>query len=247
MARKRRLSDRNVSRLRVKKTEYTIWDTRVTGLGVRIRPSGYRTFVFLDSRGGTSKRRTLGAVRLMDVEEARTRSLDIQSGGEKSPQHARSVVVSPLFRDLVAGTWMSDCYERQKPSSRRRADSALASQLLPAFGDMPLNRIWRKDVNRWFDRYSATAPGGANRVLAVMRQIMNHAMVHGHVETNPASGIRRNPGRKLNRFLSRDEILRLHEELDRCIVERPSRVVQADIIRLLFFTGCRHGEIAMIP
>ena len=210
---------------------------------MRVRPSGYRSFVFLDSRGGSSKRRTLGAVRLMDVEEARTRCLDIQSGGEKSPQQVRSVVVSPLFRDFVAGTWRSDCYERQKPSSRARADSALASHLLPAFGGMPLNRIWRKDVNRWFDRYSATAPGGANRVLAVMRQIMNHAMVHGHIESNPARSIRHNPGRKLNRFLSRDEILRLHEELNRCIAEWPSRAVQADIIRFLFFTGCRHGEI----
>ena len=48
------------------------------------------------------------------------------------------------------------------------------------------------DVNRWFDIYSATAPGGANSALTVMHQILNHAKVHGHIETNPANGIRRN-------------------------------------------------------
>ena len=69
MARRMRLSDRNVSRLRVEKSEYTVWDTRVTGLGVRVRPSGYQTFVFLDSHGGSSTRRTLGPVTLMGVEE----------------------------------------------------------------------------------------------------------------------------------------------------------------------------------
>ena len=53
-----------------------------------------------------------------------------------------------------------------------------------------------------------------------MHQILNHAKVHSHLEINPASSIRRNPGRKFNRFLSRDEINRLHEELDRCVAER---------------------------
>ena len=243
MARKMRLSDRKVAHLHVEKSEFTVWDTRVAGLGVRVRPTGYRTFVFLDSRGRSSLRRTLGPVTLMGVEDARARSLDMQSGEENTPQQVRSAVAVPLFRDFVTGAWRADCHERQKLSSRRTANSALANQLLPAFGDIPLDRIGRKDVNRWFDRYSAKAPGGANRALDVMHQILNHAKVHGHLESNPASGIRRNPGRKLNRFLSRDEIDRLHVELDRSVAERPSRAAQADIIRLLFYTGCRSGEI----
>ena len=72
---------------------------------------------------------------------------------------------------------------------------------------------------------------------------MNHAKAHGHVESNPASRIRRNPVRRLSRFLSHIEIRRLHAELDRCAAENPSRAAQADIVRLLACTGCRHGEI----
>ena len=243
MARKMRFSDRNVSQLRVEMSEFTVWDTRVIGLGVRVRPSGYRTFVFLDSRGGSSIRRSLGPVSLMGVEAARAKCLDMQSSGAKTLQQDRSAMAVPLFRDFVAGSWRSDCYERLKPSTRRPVNSRLANQLLPAFGDMRIDQIGRKDVNRWFDRYSETAPGGANGALEVMRQILTHAKVHGHIETNPASGIRPNPVRKFNRFLSRDEINRLHAELDRCVAERPSRAIQADIIRLLFYTGCRSGEI----
>ena len=44
---------------------------------------------------------------------------------------------------------------------------ALNRQLLPAFGDLPLDRIAAVEVNRWFDRYSRTAPGGANHALDV--------------------------------------------------------------------------------
>ena len=240
MPRTLRLSDRNVARLRAERSEYTVWDTKVTGLGVRVRPSGHRTFIHLDSRDGSSKRRSLGQTTLMTVDDARARCLSIQSGGTETRKPTMPV---PLFRDFVAGVWTSECLDRQKPSCRRHAHCMLASQLLPAFGNLALDRIDRRAVNLWFDRYSATAPGGANRTLGVLCQIMNHARNHGHVETNPASGIRRNPARRLNRFLSRVEIRRMHDELDRCVAESPARAAQADIIRLLACTGCRLGEI----
>ena len=108
---------------------------------------------------------------------------------------------------------------------------------------MPLDVIDRTSVIRWFEGYSTTAPGGANSALLVFRQIMNHAIARGHVETNPARGVKRNPRPKLTRFLSRDEISRLHEVLDRYEARRPSSNVQGDIIRLLLLTGCRKSEI----
>ncbi len=243
MPRRMRLSDRNIARLRAERSEYTVWDTRITGLGVRVRPSGHRAFICLDNRGGSSKRHTLGQTTLMSVDEARSQCLAIHSDGMEEQEPTATV---PLFRDFVAGAWRSECYERLKPSTRRSVDYQLARQLLPTFGDMPLDRLNRRSVNLWFDRYSATAPSGANYTLGMLRQIMNHAKVHGHIESNPASCIRRNPVRKLNRFLSKTEIRRLHDELDRCVVERPSRAAQTDIIRLLSYTGCRLGEIRLL-
>ena len=243
MTRRLRLSDHNVTRLRAEKTEYTVWDTHTRGLGLRVRPSGYRSFVFLDQREGVSKRHTLGQVSLMDISQARAMCRDILVDRETEMEWTGNTVPVPLFQDFVATTWKAACHDRFKLSSCRQVNSMLKRQLLPAFGDMPLDRIARNTVNRWFDRYSATAPGGANRTLDLLCRIMNLAIAHGHVRANPARGIRRNPRRKLTRFLSRDEIDRLHVEIDRCVVERPSRHAQADIIRLLLFTGCRRGEI----
>ena len=65
----------------------------------------------------------------------------------------------------------------------------------------------------------------------------------GHIETNPTRGVKRNPRPKLTRFLSREEIGRLHEVLDGYEPRRPSCKAQADIIRLLLLTGCRTGEM----
>ena len=72
---------------------------------------------------------------------------------------------------------------------------------------------------------------------------MNHAIARGHIETNPTRSVKRNPRPKLTRFLSREEIGRLHEVLDRYEAKRPSSKAQADIIRLLLLTGCRKSEI----
>ncbi len=242
MTRKMRLSDRAVARLGAASNEFTVWDTRVTGLGVRVRPSGHRSFVVLDIRSGNSKRQTLGPVTHMTVDEARSRCLAIQSG-DMDILPDKSLAPVPLFGDFVANVWIPECFDRFKPSTRLSTNSALSRQLLPTFGDLPLDRIGRGDVIAWFDRYSGMAPGGANCVLDTLRQIFGHAEIHGHLKTNPASGIRRNPKRTFNRFLSRDEASRLHAELDRLVAERPERAAQADIIRLLYCTGCRLSEI----
>ena len=242
MTRKMRLSDRAVTRLSPASSEYSVWDTRVTGLGVRVRPSGHRSFVVLDNRNGSPKRRTLGPATCLTVDEARSRCLAMQSGDMDLVTNTSSDT-APLLGDFVANAWIPECFDRFKPSTRRSTRSALTTQLLLVFGDMPLDRIGRKEVMAWFDRYSGVAPGGANQALATLRQILNHAKVHGHLEANPASGIRKNPQRKFNRFLSRDEASRLHAELDRLVAERPERAAQADIIRLLYCTGCRLSEI----
>ena len=110
----------------------------------------------------------------------------------------------------------------------------------PAFGSKPLDRVAPAHVRRWFDSYSRTAPGGANRAIDMLRQIMNFAIACGHVELNPARGIRRNRRPALT-LLSCEEIARLHKVLD--AQTRKGSRKQADIVRLLLLTGCRRGEI----
>ena len=132
-------------------------------------------------------------------------------------------------------------FEGYKSSTRKGVQSLLDRQLMPAFSSKPLDRITPAQVGTWFNRFSRTAPGNANHALDLLTQIMNFAIARGHLETNPARDVERNPRRMLTRFLSRDEVARLHRVLDR--QTRDSRREQADIIRLLLLTGCRRNEI----
>ena len=244
VARRTRLTDAGVRRLRPGNTEYVVWDTRVAGLGVRVRRSGHRSFVWHGSEDAATVRITLGSAALKTVEEARRESLAIQNGDDDShASHRQRHSAGPLFRDFAVGEWKAAGASRWSLSWRRSIDRTLARQLLPAFGALPLDSIGRTDVERWFDAYSKTAPGGANRALSLLRQIFNAAVATGHIAANPTRGVRSNHRTKLTRFLSIEEIERLHRALDRLVEDRPSRQPQADIIRLLLLTGCRKGEI----
>ena len=233
-----RLTDRAVARLRPRAREYTVWDNHVAGLGVRVRPTGGRSYVLLEDAGGRSRRVSLGPVSLKTVAEARRECHARKAEPEATGAPRRA---APLFRDFVEGAWKEAHFEGYKPSTRKGVRSVLDRQLLPAFGSKPLDRIVPEQIGRWFDRFSRTAPGNANHALDLLRGIMNFAIARGHLEADPARAVERNPRQVLTRFLSREEIARLHRVLDS--QTRDSRREQADIVRLLLLTGCRRSEI----
>ena len=237
---KMKLTDAAVSRLRPREREYTVWDTRAAGLGVRVRPSGGRSWILLLDRGGRTKRVSLGPVGMKSLEEVRRECHARRASPEPEAETASAPPV-PLFRDFVAGPWKEAHFDGYKPSTQRTTRYQLAGQLLPAFGAKPLDRIGEAAIRRWFDRYSRTAPGNANHCLGRLRQILNFAIAFGHIRSNPADGIAFNRRSGLTRFLSREELARLHAALDG--QTRQSARQQADIIRLLLLTGCRKSEI----
>ncbi len=245
MPRRKRLTDAGIARLRSEAREYTLWDTQVGGLGVRVRPSGSRTFIYHRKTADGVRKMSFGPTTLRTVEDVRRACMEAAASGAGGADDGSREAV-PLFRDFVAGRWKADRFDRCKPTTQRNYGGMLKRQLLPAFGSRRLDRITRGMTLDWFEACSRTVPGAANAALDLLRQILNHACACGHIGANPARGIRRNPGRKMTRFLSRDEIGRLHRVLDRYAEGSTSEAQQADIIRLLLLTGCRKSEIVRL-
>ena len=240
---RRRLTDAAVRRLSPRAREYTVWDRSVPGLGVRVRPTGGMTWVVLENAGGRTKRVSLGPVSTMTVEEAR-RACHGRRASPEAAEPARPVRAIPLFREFVEGEWSEAHLDRCKPATRKGYSALLDARLLPAFGEKPLDRIAPQEVGRWFDAFSRTAPGNANNGLKLLRQILNFAIARGHLERNPVRDIRPNRRPRMTRFLSTEEIARLHRALDGQAGK--GSLQQVDIIRLLLLTGCRKGEIVRL-
>ncbi len=237
MTRNRKLTDAFVRRLKPRDREYTIRDSVEPSLGIRMYPSGGRSYVHF----GEGRKVSLGSAVIRSIKEVRRESRAILADG--IPDKA----MTPLFRDFVAGPWRESWIHRCKPRTIQWRNWNLERRLLPEFGHLRLDKITSTAVASWFDDYSRTAPGNANHGLVIFRHIFNHAVTCGHVATNPARSIRPNPRKRFTRFLSREELVRLHSVLDRHAKRlRSSQRSQIDIIRLLLLTGCRKSEIVRL-
>ena len=126
MARRIKLTDARIGKLRAGDVEYTVWDTRILGFGVRIRPTGHKSYVYHRHAEGQSRKFTFGPVALENVDEARHECME-GWGRMQSGERAEGVngVQAPMFRDFVKGSWRKACYEPCKPSTRTSKDWAL--------------------------------------------------------------------------------------------------------------------------
>ena len=123
-----RLTDAGVGRLKPDTTEYAVWDSEVPGLGVRVRPSGHRSFVWHGRVQRVPVRATVGPAALMTVEDARKRALAISVGN--APRKADGRSGTPLFRDFVRDEWWPAYRRRCARSSCQFANRVLKRQLI---------------------------------------------------------------------------------------------------------------------
>ena len=65
-----RLTETSIRRLQPKQQEYTIWDTRLAGFGVRVRTTGRKSFVFHWSEAGKAQRITVGSAEFLSLDKA---------------------------------------------------------------------------------------------------------------------------------------------------------------------------------
>ena len=130
---RRKLTDAAIARLRPSAREYTVWDRTLPGLGVRVRPTGGKSWVLLEETGGRTKRVSLSPISTMTVAEARRacHARRVRPEPVETPAPAPPV---PLFRDFVEGVWKEAHFDRYKPSTKQSVRSYLAARLLPASG-----------------------------------------------------------------------------------------------------------------
>lgn len=216
--------------------EYSLHDGRQRNLSLRVRPGGAKSWVVRHHAEGNRSKVTIGTFPAMGVKAARKAASAALSGNfTTSPK-------TPLF--------VAFCAEHEsrhgptlKPSGLRTYRSYVRTQLIPVFGHMPIGEVSRLDVLRWFETYSETSPGGANRALCILRQQFESAKRWGIVPcdwTNPARGIRANRKRNAGTFLSKDQMARVGQ-----VLANRSEGFDIEIValRLLMLTGCRVGEV----
>ena len=233
--------------------EAVLWDSAASGLGLRVRANGRKTWIVHRRCNGSVIKRTLGTLDALTLEDARhaTRAMFAETQANSIP------AMVPTMRTF--GTvFLADCAERWKPATRRAHADGMHRHIVPAFGDRRVNAVTAKDVRNWFDDLSATRAGSANRALAVLSSMMKHAEALGlrREHSNPCKGLRRRKTGFEAHYLSDDEFAALGRALDDAEAKHPVAVAA---VRFLLYTGARksealrlkweyvHGDRAVLP
>ena len=223
--------------------EYTLWDGTLGHFGVRVHPSGVRSFIVQTRVRGRMRKITLGRFPEMGLEKARREAATVLArlwGGEAVAPPRKTK--APPFRDFAA-RYRERRRHRWKPSSLETFDIYLRNRLLPHFGRLGLDAIDHARVSAWFDAASIDRPGAANRAFEILRAMLAAARQWGELGEHvpdACANIVKNPRRPVARYLDRAELERLGAVLDRCREQHPWPVAA---IRLLTLTGARLSEV----
>ena len=238
-----RLTVKAIAAAKPREREYTLWDSQLGHFGVRIQPSGVRSYILQTRVRGRMRKVTLGRFPELSLDAARREGASILAqwwgGGDVAPPRKRK---APLFRDFAV-RYRERRKHRWKPSSLDTYDIYLRNRLLPHFGKLRLDAIDHARVSAWFDAASVDRPGAANRAFEILRAMLGTARQWGDIGEHvpdACANIVRNPRKPVARFLDENELARLGEVLERRRSEHPWAVAA---IRLLTLTGARLSEI----
>lgn len=223
-----------------------LWDTRgIPGFGVRVLPSGGKSFV-LWYRTDTGRKRfvTLGRYGVLTLPEARQKALEalraIGAGSDPlgDRQADRQAVTVRAFADTYLTRHAKPAKKSWQADERRLRD-----HVIPALGHHKLCDVTRADVSRLHHRIGQEEgkPYEANRVLALVAVMFAKAQEWGYLPEsgpNPARHVQPNRERSRDRFVRGAELAALHAAID----AEPNEYVRA-AFKLYLLTGLRRSEL----
>ena len=261
------LTDARMRTLAAGATPIETRDGETRGLIVTVLPSGRKQFAVRYRRAGKQKRLLLGEYPAVSLAVARKRARKAQSAIDngEDPAHDRQAAKAKPTDSVKS--LAEDYLKKHARKFKRSADEderLLDVDVLPKWGERSVRDLTRRDVRALVDGVvDRGAPILANRVLALVRKMLNFAVDHDWIEANPAARITK-PTREVSRerVLTDDEIRRLWRVLERfpATAERPAPGRKASkgkkddplcpvspalaaLLKIRLLTGQRGGEL----
>jgi integrase len=217
----RRITKRLVDSLGPTGSEYFVWDSKLSGFGVRVQPSGIMAYVAKyragSGRSAPTRRVTLGRVGTITPDEAEKlakRVLGAVAHGA-DPAAAKAADRRGSTLNELADLFLADHIQaKRKPATADHYRHILKKVVLPEFGSRKADKVSTADVARLHARMR-DRPYLANRVVAVVGSLYSFAGRRRLllVGFNPARGIDKYPEKGRERFLTAAELMRLGETL----------------------------------
>lgn len=240
---KQKLSKIVVERLHAGTRELVVWDETLEGFGVRIKPTGVKSYIvqYRNRTTGASKRMTVGQHGpMLTFDKAKKQALALLADAHRGADpvdERRTAREAPTVTELASDYLERHAIPKKRPKSVRDDRAMLDRIILPKLRLKKVADITRRDVETLHialrDR-----PYQANRVLALLSKMFSLAVEWQWRSDNPVKGTQRYEEEKRDRWLSDDELRRLCAVLDGHPNQRA-----ANVVRLQLLTGARLGEV----
>jgi len=214
-----RITKKLVDSLEKTGKQYLVYDSNLTGFGVRVTPNGHRAFIveYRPGDGGrrvSMKRLVIGAVGTLTCDQARNLAREKLAAARlgEDPFVAREKNrLTPKFKDFGKRYLDEEAVRRLKPSTICNYEINLRRHANPYIGQLKITEVTRTDVIRMHNTVGEKSKITANRALETISAVFRYAqdkglVVEGH---NPTNGIRAFKEPRRERFLSEGEFLRL--------------------------------------
>ena len=196
-----RLTDRGIAALKPSDKAYIIFDSEVSGFGVRVYPSGRKVLIF-DWRDKNRKqsRKVIGAHPVWTVGRGRIAAskMRLKADTGESIMPERGMRVAELITP-----WKQIVRLTRRPATVQQYLCVLDRYVIPVFGESEPRAITRNAVEHWHATIAQTAPVMANRAMAVLSSFLTWCEHNSKVERNVIKGaIRKRPENARHIFLS---------------------------------------------
>ena len=242
-----KLTKRIVEAAEARDKDYIIFDSDLPGFGIRILPSGKRSYLVQYRVGRSFRRMALGLHGILTTEKARTEAIKVLAAVNEGsdPAAARDKVRrDPTVSEFGERVVNEHADHHCKASTVVGYRYYLKSYINPRIGRLQVGTITRADIAR-LHHDLRFAPVQANRALQFLSKMFNLAEIWGLRQdgSNPCRHVEKYPEKKRERYLSKDELAKLGETLRQCEIDGIESQSAINAIRLLIFTGCRLSEI----
>jgi integrase len=212
-----RITKRIVDSLRARDNEYAVWDAQMPGFGIRVRPTGAKSYVVVyragSGRGAPVRRYTIAGVGKIAPELARKRAqalLGQVAHGHDPAGERTSERGTPTISELAERFLAEHVQMKRKPKTAAFYRHILTKIVMPALGTSKADKVTRAQIAKLHAKLHRT-PFHANRMLAVLGSMYAFAGRAGVVpeDTNPVRKIDRFKEHRRERFLTAVELERL--------------------------------------
>lgn len=243
-----KFTDRAVQAIKPTDKTFEVWETGRKGFGLRVRPTGRKSWVFLYRFQGKGRRMTLGEYPYTTLAEAHVKHADacqiLKQGADpgRLDQDAKlEIKRAPTVDDLI-DRFIKYCKEQKKIRSHEEYERNLKKDVSPIWGRIKVKEITRRDVVTLQDQIiERGALNQSRQVFKIVRRMFNYAVEEAMIDFSPCAGIKPKAKEvKKDRFLSEDEIKVFWSSLPEAYMSDQVRRA----LQLVLITGQRPGEVA---